>query len=77
MAKAERYQSRLTDTTKIALVDANKPQKLTRYYSPELKVLVRQLLEAREDFAAAKQGFYGRLLTEFDEDRELWLKAVK
>lgn len=51
--------------------------KVKRYYSPELRTLVRELQEARETHAQVIKGVAGRFYARFDEDYEVWLAAVK
>lgn len=48
-----------------------------RYYTPQTKEIVHELLEARETQTLSKKAFFGRLLSEFDNDRQDWLNAVK
>ena len=48
-----------------------------RYYSPELRGLVRQLQEAQETHSQVVKEVSGRFLERFDEDYLTWLKAVK
>ena len=48
-----------------------------RYYSPELRDLVRQLQEARETHGQIVKEVAGRFYVRFDEDYAIWLAAVK
>ncbi|KAK4995763.1 DNA mismatch repair protein msh6, partial [Elasticomyces elasticus] len=48
-----------------------------RYYNPELKELVKDLLEARETHGQIVKQVAGRFLSRFDEDYAVWLAAVK
>ncbi|ORX33553.1 muts domain V-domain-containing protein [Kockovaella imperatae] len=76
----EIYQLEVPSSTKMSSdrwIKQSGTQKVSRYYSEDLKRLVRELLEAQEKLSTAKQGFYGRLMAEFDQDRDLWLKAIK
>ncbi|KAI9889287.1 MAG: DNA mismatch repair protein msh6 [Vezdaea aestivalis] len=52
-------------------------QKCKRYYSPELRNLVRQLQEAQETHLQVVKEVAGRFHQRFDEDYQLWLGAVK
>lgn len=52
-------------------------QKVKRYYSPELRSLVRQLQEARETHAQIVKEVSGRFFARFDEDYSTWLAAVR
>ncbi|KAF9438134.1 DNA mismatch repair protein msh6 [Entomortierella beljakovae] len=49
----------------------------SRYYNPELTILVTQLQEARETKTAIMKELQGRLYAKFDENYKDWLKAVK
>ncbi|KAF2110445.1 muts domain V-domain-containing protein [Lophiotrema nucula] len=51
--------------------------KVTRYYTPELRKLVRALQEAQETHGQIVQGVKGRFCARFDEDYATWLAAVK
>lgn len=51
--------------------------KVKRYYSPELRRLVKGLLEAREVHAQVIKGVAGRFYARFDIDYDVWLAAVK
>jgi DNA mismatch repair protein MSH6 len=48
-----------------------------RYYSPELRKLVRNLLEAQETHRQIVKEVAGRFYARFDEDYSIWLAAVK
>jgi DNA mismatch repair protein MSH6 len=52
-------------------------KQVKRYYSPELRALVRKLQEAQETHSQIVKEVAGRLLERFDEDYMTWLKAVK
>ena len=52
-------------------------QKVKRYYSPELRGLVRQLQEAQETHGQIVKEVAGRFFVRFDEDYVTWLAAVK
>ena len=51
--------------------------KAKRYYSPELRRLVRDLQEARETHAQIVREVTGRFCTRFDRDYTDWLAAVR
>ncbi|PSN60696.1 DNA mismatch repair protein Msh6 [Corynespora cassiicola Philippines] len=51
--------------------------KVTRYYSPELRKLVRTLQEAQETHGQIVKEVAGRFCSRFDEDYAIWLAAVK
>lgn len=48
-----------------------------RYYSPELRGLVRKLQEAQEKHGQILKGVAGRFFARFDKDYSMWLQAVK
>lgn len=52
-------------------------QKVKRWYSPEGKKLVRQLLEQQETHAQIVKEVAGRFYQRFDEHYKEWLAAVK
>ncbi|KAI9789807.1 MAG: DNA mismatch repair protein msh6 [Piccolia ochrophora] len=52
-------------------------QKAKRYYTPELRSLVRQLQEAQETHGQIVKEVSGRFFRRFDEDYVTWLAAVK
>ncbi|KAL2038341.1 hypothetical protein N7G274_008990 [Stereocaulon virgatum] len=52
-------------------------QKVKRYYSPELRTLIRQYQEAQETHKQIIKELSGRFFAKFDEDYETWLAAVK
>lgn len=52
-------------------------QKCKRYYSPELRSLVRRLQEAQETHGQIVKEVAGRFFTRFDEDYNTWLAAVR
>ena len=52
-------------------------QKCKRYYSPELRSLVRRLQEAQETHGQIVKEVAGRFFTRFDEDYSTWLAAVR
>ncbi len=51
--------------------------KVKRYYSPELRSLVRELQEAQETHGQIVKEVAGRFFQRFDEDYAVWLGAVK
>lgn len=51
--------------------------KVKRYYSPELRKLVRKLQEAQETHGQIVKEVAGRFHARFDEDYAVWLAAVK
>ena len=52
-------------------------QKVKRYYSPELRALVRKLQEAQEKHSQIVKEVSGRFFARFDEDYTTWLAAVR
>ncbi|KAI4247114.1 MAG: hypothetical protein LQ352_006222, partial [Teloschistes flavicans] len=52
-------------------------QKVKRYYSPELRNLVRQLLEAQETHGQIVKEVAGRFFARFDGDYTTWLTAIR
>ena len=52
-------------------------QKVKRYYSPEVKKLVRTLQEARETHSQMVKEVCGRFCVRFDQDYAIWLQVVK
>ena len=52
-------------------------QKVKRYYSPELRTLVRRLQEAQETHGQIVKEVSGRFFARFDEDYATWLAAVR
>ncbi|KAL9611882.1 MAG: hypothetical protein Q9167_003496 [Letrouitia subvulpina] len=52
-------------------------QKVKRYYSPELRSLVRQLQEAQERHGQIVKEVAGRFFARFDEDYTTWLAAIR
>ncbi|KAH7119889.1 muts domain V-domain-containing protein [Dendryphion nanum] len=51
--------------------------KVTRYYTPELRKLVRSLQEALETHGQVEREVATRFCMRFDEDYQIWLAAVK
>lgn len=51
--------------------------KVKRYYSPELRCLVRKLQEAQETHGQIVKEVAGRFFARFDEDYSVWLAAVR
>lgn len=51
--------------------------KFKRYYSPEVKALVRNLLEARELHKILCESLQQKLYARFDKDYEMWSAAVR
>jgi len=52
-------------------------QKVKRFYSPEVKKLVRSLQEAQETHSQIVKEVAGRFYERFDRDYQTWLGAVK
>lgn len=52
-------------------------QKVKRYYTPELRVLVRRLQEAQETHGQIVKEVSGRFFARFDEEYNTWLAAVR
>lgn len=52
-------------------------QKVKRYYSPELRTLVRKLQEAQETHGQIVKEVAGRFFERFDEEYATWLAAVR
>ena len=52
-------------------------QKVKRYYSPELRSLVRQLQEAQETHGQIVKEVAGRFFKRFDKHYTIWLAAVR
>lgn len=52
-------------------------QKVKRYYSPELRVLVRRLQEAQETHGQIVKEVSSRFFARFDEDYTTWLSAIR
>ncbi|KAL7268971.1 DNA mismatch repair protein msh6 [Rhizina undulata] len=52
-------------------------QKVKRFYSPEVRKLVRSLQEAHETHSQIVKEVAGRFFNRFDEDYTKWLAAVK
>ncbi|PUU72967.1 muts domain V-domain-containing protein [Tuber borchii] len=52
-------------------------QKVKRFYSPEVKKLVRSLQEAQETHSQIVKEVAGRFYKRFDKDYQTWLGAVK
>ena len=52
-------------------------QKVKRYYSPELRTLVRRLQEAQETHSQIVKEVSGRFFARFDEDYATWLAATR
>ena len=52
-------------------------QKAKRYYTPELRVLVRRLQEAQETHGQIVKEVSGRFFARFDEGYSMWLAAVR
>lgn len=51
-------------------------QAVKRYYTPELRVLVRELQEAQETHGQIVKDVAGRFFARFDEEYSTWLAAV-
>ena len=52
-------------------------KQVKRYYSPELRLLVRNLQELRETHAQVVKEVAGRFFARFDEDYDVWLSATR
>lgn len=52
-------------------------QSVKRYYSPEIRILVKQLKEARETRVAALKAFQSTLNLEFQQYGDVFLQAIK
>lgn len=52
-------------------------QAVTRYQVPELQTMIRSFKEAQETRNAAIRDFKGKLYSDFDADRDVWLRAVR
>ncbi|KAL8917641.1 MAG: hypothetical protein Q9208_007822 [Pyrenodesmia sp. 3 TL-2023] len=52
-------------------------QKVKRYYTPELRSLVRRLQEAQETHGQIVKEVAGRFYARFDEDYSTWLAAIR
>jgi len=50
---------------------------VTRYYTPELRKMVRRLQEAQETHSQIAKDVAGRFYARFDEDYNTWLAAIK
>jgi DNA mismatch repair protein MSH6 len=55
----------------------NETKAKSRYNVPELGALIRKLKEARENEKTAIKAFTSQLYAAFDEDRDVWLRAVR
>jgi len=51
--------------------------KVKRYWPPEVKTKVKELLEARETHGQIVKDILGRFCTRFDDEYQEWLKVVK
>ncbi|KAF8889581.1 DNA mismatch repair protein msh6 [Infundibulicybe gibba] len=58
-------------------VKTNSTKAKNRYIVASLQPKIRQLKEARENRNAAIKAFKHRLFAEFDEDRAVWLRAIR
>jgi len=52
-------------------------QAKSRYIVPFLQSTIRQLKEARENRTTAARNFKFRVFMEFDQDRSVWLRAIR
>ncbi|KAK7206351.1 putative DNA mismatch repair protein Msh6 [Myxozyma melibiosi] len=52
-------------------------QKMKRFWSPEVRTLVREMLEARETHKSIVSEMQSRLYARFDKYYKIWLKATK
>ncbi|KAG8973234.1 DNA mismatch repair protein msh6 [Tulasnella sp. 425] len=50
---------------------------VTRYQVPELQTMIRSFKEAQETRNAAIRDFKAKLYSDFDADRDVWLRAVR
>lgn len=55
----------------------NPSQAFTRWVVPALSSTIRRLKEARENRNTASKTFKMRVFAEFDEDRAVWLRAIR
>ncbi|CAG8523968.1 14803_t:CDS:10 [Acaulospora colombiana] len=55
----------------------NETKAKSRYNVPELGTLIRKLKEARENEKTAIKAFTAQLFAAFDEDRDVWLRAIR
>lgn len=51
--------------------------KVKRFWSPEVKALVRKLMEAREDHKTIESAMEKRMYAQFDENYSSWLRCVE
>ncbi|KAG5370173.1 DNA mismatch repair protein [Yarrowia sp. C11] len=51
--------------------------KVKRFWSPEVKALVRKLMEAREDHKTIESAMEKRMYAQFDESYSSWLRCVE
>ncbi|KAL7412649.1 muts domain V-domain-containing protein [Mrakia frigida] len=75
----EIYQIQVPASTKVpkSWSKTSGTKAVSRYTSPEILPLIRTLQEARETRTGTVKTFIKRLFSEFDNDRVVWLKAVK
>ncbi|KZM19636.1 ATP binding [Ascochyta rabiei] len=75
----EIYQLEVPKKTKVPKTwdQMSATAKVTRYYSPELRKLVRALQEATETHSQITKEVATRFCAKFDEDYAIWLAAVK
>lgn len=52
-------------------------KQVKRYYTPELRALVRELQEAQETYGQIAKEVAGRFFARFAEENTLWLAAIK
>ncbi|WWC67072.1 uncharacterized protein I206_100979 [Kwoniella pini CBS 10737] len=55
----------------------NATKQYARYYTSQIRPLVEDMKEAKETASIKKNGFYKKLLKEFDQDRTVWIKTVR
>lgn len=75
----EIYQIEVPIKTNVPLDWALTSQTISvkRYYSPEIRLLVKQLKEARETRVAALKAFQSKLYVEFQQHGDIFLQAIK
>lgn len=75
----EIYQLEIPKKTKVpnSWDQMSATAKVTRYYTPELRKLVRALQEAQETHGQIVREVATRFCTRFDEEYKTWLAAVK
>ncbi|KAK9454573.1 muts domain V-domain-containing protein [Dipodascopsis uninucleata] len=69
--------SRLTNAIPKDWQQLSATQKIKRYWSPEVRSLVRELLEARETHKQISSEMQLRFYARFDKSYNIWLKAIQ